>query len=69
MRVFCKKCKYRGFSESVFCTFEDRYVNTGEYRILKKDKNSDGFCRDFEPSWFARTIGGLFDEVPDEKGD
>jgi hypothetical protein len=61
MRVYCKNCRFKGFSESAFCTFEDRFINTGDFRSLKKDKNIKGLCRDYEPGWLYKALQSIKD--------
>jgi hypothetical protein len=52
MIVYCKNCIYRGFKGSHFCTYEDRFVNTGEYTKTKREKNLKGNCRHYKPLWW-----------------
>jgi hypothetical protein len=52
MIVYCKNCVYRGFKGSRFCTYEDRYINTGEYCKTKREKNLKGKCRNYKPLWW-----------------
>jgi hypothetical protein len=52
MKVYCKNCAYRGFYGSFFCTYEDRYTNTGDYYKKKADKNADGNCKHYKTLWW-----------------
>ena len=52
MKVYCKDCKYKGFSGSHLCRYEDRFLNTGEVLTPKKAKNLNGDCRHYKPLWW-----------------
>jgi hypothetical protein len=52
MKVYCNNCKYRGFSGSVLCTYEDRFVATREFLRPKAAKNRNGKCVHYERLWW-----------------
>jgi hypothetical protein len=66
MKVYCKDCKYKGFSGSHLCRYEDRFLNTGEVFTPKREKNLNGNCKHYKPLWWKFWLhdNGKYRECP-----